>query len=339
MQSQQAYTPLQEAQPLVTFIITCYNLPSEMLVECIDSILALSLSRQEREIIVVDDGSDVSPVNDLLPYGDEIVYLRKPNGGVSTARNMGLRSATGRFIQFVDGDDCLLKEAYEHCLDIVRRDDTDIVAFDFTHEQSQATPTEPATPAAYEDWPSMSGSELMRKHNLRGAAWLCIFRCSILGELTFTPGISYGEDEEFTPQLFLRAEKVVRTSACAYYYRERNTSAIGDKTPEGIRRRLDDNLQVIVSLKRKAATMPTAERIAMERRVAQLSMDYLYNTIMLTHDSHQLSERIEAMRGKELYPLPSRNYTTKYIWFRRLANSRAGLKILMRLLPLMKKER
>ena len=316
----------------MTFIVTCYNLPAEMLVECIDSILALSLSRDEREIIVVDDGSDICPVNDLLTYGDDIVYLRKPNGGVSTARNMGLRSATGRFVQFVDGDDCLLQPGYDHCLDIIRGTETDIVAFDFTHAQ-------PATTAAYEDWQPMSGSELMRKHNIQGAACLSLFRRAILGELTFTPGISYGEDEEFTPQLFLRAERVVRTNACAYFYRERSTSAIGNKTVEAVQRRLDDNYQVIVGLKHKSATMPTDERIAMERRVAQLSMDYLYNIIMLTRDSRQLNERVEAMRSEGLYPLPPRHYTTKYTWFRRLANNSTGLKLLMNLLPLMKKER
>ena len=64
-------------QPLVSFIVTCYNLPVDMLCECIDSILKLSLQPDEREIIVVDDGSEVSPMNDLLKYGDDIIYVRR----------------------------------------------------------------------------------------------------------------------------------------------------------------------------------------------------------------------------------------------------------------------
>ena len=52
-------------QPLVSFILTDYNLPTDMLCECIDSILRLSLRADEREIIIVDDGSDNSPMNDL----------------------------------------------------------------------------------------------------------------------------------------------------------------------------------------------------------------------------------------------------------------------------------
>ena len=53
---------MKEQRPLVSFILTYYNQPVQMLCECINSILALSLNEDEREIIVVDDGSEVSPV-------------------------------------------------------------------------------------------------------------------------------------------------------------------------------------------------------------------------------------------------------------------------------------
>ena len=84
-----------QQQPLVSFILTYYNLPTDLLCQCIDSILRLSLRPDEREIIIVDDGSDQSPMNDLLRYGDEITYVRKKNGGLSTARNQGIEVARG----------------------------------------------------------------------------------------------------------------------------------------------------------------------------------------------------------------------------------------------------
>lgn len=331
MQTQQDTTPVQETQPLVTFIVTCHNLPARMLCECIESILDLSLRRFEREVIVVDDGSDVSPVDELLRYGDDIIYLRKGNGGVSTARNMGLRTATGKFIQFVDGDDTLIQATYEHCLDTIRYGKADVVMFDFTHQRNAAP--------SYEDWETMSGCTMMRQHNIQGAACLCLFRRAILGELTFTPGVNYGEDEEFTPQLLLRAERVVRTTAKAYHYRQHEASATADKSREGVLRRLDDNLRVIRSLQQMAATLPTAERLALERRVAQLTMDHIYNTITLTRDSSLLHQRLDTLRADGLFPLPDRDYTTKYKWFRRMTNSNAGLALLMKTLPLIDKER
>ena len=81
---------MKNEKPLVSFILTYYNQPVQMLCECIDSILALSLRPFEREIIVVDDGSRVSPMNGLMQYGDEIIYVRQKNSGLSMARNKGI---------------------------------------------------------------------------------------------------------------------------------------------------------------------------------------------------------------------------------------------------------
>lgn len=64
MPNQRTHTSLQETQPLVSFIITYYQMPVQMLQECLDSILQLSLRSFEREIIIIDDGSEKSPINE-----------------------------------------------------------------------------------------------------------------------------------------------------------------------------------------------------------------------------------------------------------------------------------
>ncbi len=330
MQNKQDTTPHQAPQPLVSFIITYHEQPTVMLKQCIESITRLSLRPVEREIIVVDDGSAVSPLSDLSSCIDDIVYLRKANGGVSTARNMGLKMASGTFIQFIDADDMLITNVYEHCLDIVRYGSLDMVMFGFSHSAD--------APIDYKDGDVMSGSDLMRTQNIHGACWSYIFRRSIVGDLRFTPGISYGEDEEFTPQLILRATSAVCTTARAYYYRQHEASAIGTTTAAAIQHRLDDNRRVICRLRQLLGTLPPAERLALQRRVAQLSMDYIYNTIVLTRNRNELEQRIEGLRSEGLFPLPDRNYTVKYTWFRRLANSVNGRAALMITLPLMKRE-
>lgn len=320
-------------QPLVSFILTDYNLPTELLCEAIDSILQLNLQSSEREIIIVDDGSDNSPMNSLLKYGDDIIYLRQKNGGVSVARNTALAMAKGEYIQIIDGDDYLIQTPYEHCLDIIRQHkDADIVMFDFTHDDGEGA-------SSFNPPRVKSGTELMRSENIRGTACCYLFRQSVRGQLTFTPGIHYGEDEEFTPQLLIRAESVYLTEAKAYYYRERQTSAVHQTDTTSIRKQLDDHLTVIRRLQILADRMPQRDRLALQRRVAQLTMDHIYNTIMLTRSEQQLDETIETLRQSALYPLPDRDYSTKYVWFRRLINSRLGRLILLRTLPKMKKER
>ena len=320
-------------QPLVSFIVTCYNLPTDMLCECIDSILKLNLQPEEREIIIVDDGSDLSPMNDLLRYGDDIIYVRQKNGGLSTARNKGIEVATGNYLQFVDGDDQLIQSGYDNCLDILRRhQDADMVLFDFDEHTcpEQADTAESPTP--------MSGTSYMRHHNIHGTAWGYLFRRTTLSDLRFTPGI-YHEDEEFTPQLLIRAETVYPTMAKAYCYNRRPDSIITSQDEAHIEKRFNDMLQVIRHLHQMADRLPNNDQLAMERRVAQLTMDYIHNVIRQTRSLTITQQRIETLRAEGLFPLPDRNYTRKYQWFRRMTNSKLGLSLLVKILPLMKKER
>lgn len=327
MQSQQTNT-----QPLVSFIIAYYNLSPQMLKECIESIMALSLSDTERQIIVVDDGSTCSPLDAISHLMEHIVYLRQQNGGLSAARNAGLRMANGEYIQFVDADDTLITAPYNHCLDIVRQQHPDVVMFDFTNEEN-----EPKTDSYNTDDP-LTGAEYLSHNNLQATACCYLFRQSILGQLRFTPGI-YHEDEEFTPQLLLRAESILSTNAQAYYYRQRRESITTTTDIRTTLRRLGDCHTVINKLAHLADILPFSERQALQRRVAQLTMDYIYNIIVQTRSRHYLERKLAILRREGLFPLPDRDYTLKYSWFRRLTNNSIGLSLLMRVLPRISKER
>ncbi len=333
MQNKQTDTSADTPRTLVSFLLTYHEQPVQMLKECVESILALSLRSYEREIIIVDDGSAESPMPQLMCYGDSVLYVRQKNSGVSVARNTALRMARGQYVQIVDGDDKLLSVSYEHCLDIMRHNaDTDMVVFDFTTSAS-AEATTPPPPV------KNSGTGYMNSSNIRGAACCYLFRRSILGNLVFTPGVNYGEDEEFTPQLLLRAETIYVSSVQAYYYRQHSESATHRRSEEHHRRRLDDTRGVIMRLNTLSATLPLMERHALQRRVAQLTMDYIYNTIVLTRSRRVLNERLNELRGVGLFPLPAQGYTQKYKRFRQLINNPVGRTVLLGALPLMKRER
>ena len=311
----------QESTPLVSFIITYYELPANLLCECLDSIFALKLSAQERQVIIVDDGSENSPLPALQQYADNVIYLRQKHQGLSVARNTGIQMATGQYLQFVDADDQLIPSDYNTCLDIIRKHtDADMVLFGF------------------DDEPPTSGTSFMRHHNIHGAAWGYLFRRATLSDLRFTPGI-FHEDELFTPQLLIRAEVVYPTKAKAYCYNKRPNSITTSKDAAHVEKRQTDALQVIFELNKMADRLPKNDQLALDRRVAQLTMDYLYNTIMQTRSLSITQQRIQVLRAEGLFPLPNRNYTSKYQWFRRLSNTKLGLAILVRTLPLMKPEK
>lgn len=313
------------SQPLVSFIITTYNLPIKLLQECVNSIFALSLNRKEMEVIIVDDGSDLSPINDLVDLRDEIIYVRQKNSGVSVARNTGINISTGKYIQFVDGDDMLVPSNYEHCLDIVRYHDPDVVSFVFSNGHD--------VDSAYCLTNPINGTEYLHQYNLHGSACTYIFRKSILGNLCFTPGIVYGEDEEFTPQLFLRAGTIYKTEVEAYLYRNRKSSVTNQLSTRTIAQKFDDTERVLFHLQELSFTMPEADRVAINRRIAQLTMDYIYNVINITRSSHQLDESLQRLHDRGLYPLPDKKYTKKYTSFRKMINNRIGRKILLLTIP------
>jgi len=324
MQTKQIYPQTDETH-LISFIVTYYNQPARMLKECLDSILALSLSEEEREIIVVDDGSSLTPVDELLSYRDHIIFVRQPNLGVSEARNTGIRISTGKYLQFIDGDDYLLRSPYEHCLDIMRYGDPEIVLFDMTED--------PDEESEYVAEGPIEGNAFMLKHNLRGTACGYLFRRSILSSLRFTKGITYGEDEEFTSQIILRATCLYYTTAKAYYYRQHAASVVHRKEMKAKIARLDDNLTVICHLNQMADTMPKADREALSRRVAQLSMDYIYNVIMLTKSPQHLEKSVQRLSEEGLFPLPDKHFTVKYDVFRKLIKTKQGRRLLCFLLP------
>ena len=88
--------------PTVSVVITTYN-QERYISATLDSALAQDF--EDREIIVVDDGSTDDTPARVGAFGERVVYLRQRNQGVAGSRNAGIRQARGEFLAFLDGDD------------------------------------------------------------------------------------------------------------------------------------------------------------------------------------------------------------------------------------------
>lgn len=99
--------------PLVTVIIPVYK-RIEYLAHAIES--ALGQTHPRVEVIVVDDGSPADPGPVVAPFGSRVRLIRKPNGGLSSARNAGMAQAAGEYLSFLDDDDYLEPDALETLL-------------------------------------------------------------------------------------------------------------------------------------------------------------------------------------------------------------------------------
>ncbi|MFC1680654.1 glycosyltransferase family 2 protein [Pseudomonadota bacterium] len=96
---------------LVSVVIPCFNV-EQYIRDCLDSVLRQTYS--ELEIICVDDGSTDATVVILETYGKHIRLILSDHRGASSARNLGLAQANGKYIQFLDADDLLLADKISH---------------------------------------------------------------------------------------------------------------------------------------------------------------------------------------------------------------------------------
>ena len=116
---------LEGTFPLVSFVVTYHNETMALLQACLESIRSLPMAKGEAEVIVVDDGMTLS--DSPLAEGERLI--QQEQAGLSVARNTGIESSHGRYIQFVDADDCLIPSAYEAVLREVRKEEADVVLF------------------------------------------------------------------------------------------------------------------------------------------------------------------------------------------------------------------
>ena len=113
----------------ITVIIPAYNI-EDLLGRCIESVVSQDYPKELLEIIVVDDGSTDSTGSIADEYADKyqnVTVLHKENGGSSSARNLGLKHATGEYIGFVDSDDFVDKRMFGTLVDAAKRYDADMV--------------------------------------------------------------------------------------------------------------------------------------------------------------------------------------------------------------------
>lgn len=190
---------------LVSVIVPCYN-QVEFLTEALDSVLAQTY--QNWECIIINDGSTDNTQEVALQYckkDSRFKYIEKKNGGLSSARNAGLKMAKGEFIQLLDCDDIIqFEKLNKHTEILINNKQIDLVYSDLRYFQS-------SNPNIYyksfhltnEDWlPKLSGKEeIILSRLIMGNIMACncpLFRQSCLKKTGYFNEILFNhEDYEF----------------------------------------------------------------------------------------------------------------------------------------------
>lgn len=219
-------------QPIISVIVPCYN-QGQYLAEALDSVLSSTL--QEWECIIVNDGSTDNSLSIARKYesmDERFVVVDIPNGGLSNARNTGIKASHGKYILPLDSDDKIgpkyLQLAVEHL------------------------ENHPETKLAYclcHFFGDIAGFRKLPDYDYNFLIWCnvffpaCVYRRS---EYDKTPGynvnMKYGlEDWDFWLSLLDKDDKVYRIPDVQFFYRKHGISMI-----DGTKKRMSESLRQLV---------------------------------------------------------------------------------------------
>ncbi|WP_051197799.1 glycosyltransferase family 2 protein [Butyrivibrio sp. MB2005] len=213
----------------ITTIIPFYNSNTALKI-MLDSILTGILVPDE--ILLIDDGSDdisVSIAQDYAQNNSNIRYLKKEHGGVSAARNLGIREATGDFISFLDADDYIEPDMYYEMMNAISSGSYDgCICGYFTHKDDITTPYSENHDSPISSAKIIEG--MFTDDNIRGFLFTRLFRAKIVKTHAFNIKIKMCEDLLFQSEIFSHADyNFAYVSKPLYHYIQNSSQATATK--------------------------------------------------------------------------------------------------------------
>lgn len=214
--------------PKISVIVPIFRVEA-FLEKCVDSIR--NQTYKNLEIILVDDSSDdgcPALCDEYAKQDERIKVIHQKNGGLSAARNSGLKIATGEYVGFVDSDDYIEPQMYERLVDTMMKQDVSlaICAYDYVTVDGEKMVGEeyesPLTDGLYD------GKELLAKTIEKNGwfyvtAWNKLYKKEVWDNMFFEDGKVH-EDEFVVHKVLLKCKQVAVVSDVLYHYLQNDKS-------------------------------------------------------------------------------------------------------------------
>ncbi|ANW97653.1 hypothetical protein CSTERTH_00700 [Thermoclostridium stercorarium subsp. thermolacticum DSM 2910] len=214
---------------LISIIVPIYNC-EKYLLKCVDSIRTQTYTNLE--IILIDDGSnDNSPslCDKILKEDCRIKVIHKDNGGVSDARNTGLKIASGKYIAFVDSDDYLEETYLELLYKSLIFNEADLSICGYIYEDEKGNMIAKTTGDSVILNSHEALNLMFSPKEYQGFLWNKLFKKELIGALQFNKEITICEDLLFVSQYMLNCKKIVYNPIPLYHYVYNTNSAINSR--------------------------------------------------------------------------------------------------------------
>lgn len=204
---------------MISIVVPIYNV-EQYLEKCLDSIKTQTFT--DYEVLMVNDGSTDNSAVIAQQYTSDPRFklINKPNRGQGKARNIGIDSANGEYLCFIDSDDFIEERYLEVLYSLIMREDADIAQCGvnrvWTDGRKQPYAYTGLADGVYFD---------IGKYLLESSFVMCnkLYRRKLFDNLRYPEGIKF-EDFALAPQIYSRAKKIVATGSTLYNYLWRNDS-------------------------------------------------------------------------------------------------------------------
>lgn len=205
--------------PILSVVVPVYNC-APVIKRCLESI-----DSPNTEILVVDDGSTDSTSQVVLDYmarHPNVSLIQKENGGVSSARNVGIENAQGKYIMFVDADDYLASNGIEKVMRLMDETNADVIKFAYHVTRFDSETDKESLEAFNVKILTVVGKhEALKRNDIPDyLVWDGIYlRQMILdNNIRFHTDLCLHEDDVFMGEVYCHANKVVLTNLPLYRY-------------------------------------------------------------------------------------------------------------------------
>lgn len=224
---------MESRRDLISVIVPVYNM-APYLSRCLKSIC--DQTYRWLEIILVDDGSTDDSfrlMKEFAACDNRIRVYHKENGGVSSARNLGLSVMSGEYCAFVDPDDCVAKEYIEWLYAAMEKTGSRLAicnGYSIKNSNRLDFPELPKHPTI--ESVRLTDHSLWDKAS-HAVCWGCLYNKDVIDGLRFDETLSVGEDTLFFFEALCRCDVFAFVNERPYYYLQYEASATkGSYTPK-----------------------------------------------------------------------------------------------------------
>ncbi|MEG0180321.1 MAG: glycosyltransferase [Romboutsia sp.] len=290
---------------LISVIVPVYNVEKH-LKKSIESLINQTM--KDIEIILVNDGSNDDSLQICKEYqklDSRIIVINKVNGGVSSARNAGLKIASGEFIGFIDPDDWIEKDMYKNMYQKIVDTYSDVSICNYTIDsknRSEAIKLDIKKEILNKsDIIKDVISGLIGPKNLNsntkvimGSVWRLLIKKELINRynILFIEGIPFMEDLIFSINIFLKSKRIVIDTNTYYHYIIHQFSAVN-----GYRDNISDINNEVIS---KIEELLKKENIY-ESMKGRLDTRYVNSIISsIINEVHMQSPKVQLERIKTI---------------------------------------